>query len=158
MSSTTQTRPRTRSKSNANLVNCSALEVVEKATCAKNSKKGKVAEKKRQTTVTLGQIAWDQMFIEGELALATKKFMEKLSKAISDEDFETINNEVNKTMQGEKDNFCSQSYRSLNEARDELYSLYTETLREEVGFFLNADIKSLQHEKGQIKTKMGQMN
>ena len=94
------------------------------------------------------------MFIEGGIALATANFMEKLCKAISEEDFKTINKEVDKTIQGEKNNFCSQSYYSLNKARDNLYSLYTETLREEAGLVLNTDIKSLQHEKGQVKTNM----
>ena len=117
-----------------------------------------VTEKKQQTAVALGQIVWDQLFIEGGIAFATKSFMEKLSKAISEEDFESINKEVNKTMQGEKDNFCNQSYHSLNEARDDIYSLYTETLREEAGLVLNRDIKSLQHKKGQVKTKMSQID
>ena len=126
MSSTKQTRPHTRSSWNADLVDRSELEVVERANRAKNSKKGKVAEKKQQTAVAKGQKARDQLFIEGGIALATKSFMEKLSKAIS-EDFETINKEVDKTMQGEKDNFCIQSYHSLNETRDNIYSLYKDT-------------------------------
>ena len=93
-------------------------------------KKGKVPEKKWQTAVALGEIAWDQMFVEGGLALATTSFIEKLSKAISEEDFQSINKEVNKTLQGEKDDFCSQSYCSLTEAKDKLYSLLTETFIE----------------------------
>ena len=84
--------------------------------------------------------------------------MEKLSKTISEEDFQSTNKEVNKTLQGEKDNFCSQSYCSLNEAREELYSLLTETLREEARLVINHDIQSLQHEKGEVKTKMSQID
>ena len=57
MSSTTQTRQRTRSSLNADLVDHSELEIVERTNHAKNSKKGKVTEKKRQTAVALGQIA-----------------------------------------------------------------------------------------------------
>ena len=143
MSSTTQTRPCTRSSWNAELVDHSELEVVERTNRAKNSKKGKVAEKKQQAAVAVGQIAWDQLFIEGGIAHATKCFVEKLSKAVSEENFETINKEVDKTLQGEKDNFCSQSYQSLNKARDDIYSLYTETLREEAGLVLSTDIKLL---------------
>ena len=109
------------------------MEIIERENRAKNSKKGKVTEKKRQTAVALGQIAWDQMFVEGGLALATTSFMEKLSKAISEEDFQSINKEVDKTLQGEKDDFCSQSYCSLTEAKDKLYSLLTEKLREKAG-------------------------
>ena len=99
MSSTIQTKPPTRSSSNADLVDHSELEIVVRANRAKNIKKGKVTEKKRQTAVALGQIAWDQMFVEGGLALATTSFMKKLSKAISEEDFESIKKEVDKTLQ-----------------------------------------------------------
>ena len=45
MSSTTQTRPRTRSSLNTNLIDRSELEVVERANRTKNSKKEKVTEK-----------------------------------------------------------------------------------------------------------------
>ena len=132
MSSTTQTRQHSRSSLNADLVDHSELEIVERANHSKNSKKGKVTKKKWQTAFALGQIVWDQMFVEGGLALATTSFMKKLSKAISEEDFQSINKEVNKTVKGEKDDFCSQNYCSLTEAKDKLYSLLTETLREEV--------------------------
>ena len=76
----------------------------------------------------LGQIAWDQMFVEGGLELATTSFMKKLSKAVSEEDFQNINKEVDKTLKEEKDDFCSQNYHSLTEAKDKLYSLLTKSI------------------------------
>ena len=97
------------------------------------------------------------MFVEGGLALATTSFMKKLRKAVSEEDFQNINKEVNKTLKGEIDDFCSQNYCSLTEAKDKLYSLLTETLREEAGLVIDHDIRSLQHEKGEVKTKMSQI-
>ena len=99
----------------------------------------------------------DQMFVGGGLALATTSFMKKLSKAVSEEDFQNINKEVDKTLKGEKDNFCSQNYYSLTEAKDKLYPLLTETLREEAGLVIDHDIRLLQHEKGEVKTKMSQI-
>ena len=105
----------------------------------------------------LKRSAWDQIFVEGVLALATTSFMKKLSKAISEEDFQSINKEFNKTLQGEIDHFCSQSYCSLTEAKDKLYSMLTETLREEAGLVIDQDIRSLQNEKGEVKTKMSQI-
>ena len=89
MSSTTQTRQPTRSSLNANFVDHSELEIAERANRAKNSKKGKVTEKKQQTAVALGHIAWDQMFVVG-LVLATTSFMKKLSRTISEECFQSI--------------------------------------------------------------------
>ena len=157
MSPTTQTRPRTRSRLNAELVDLSKLENVERANRARNSKKGKAAAKKQQTTANSGQIAWDQLFVEGEIVHTTKSFMEKLRGAISKEEFKTIIKEVDKTMDGEKDNHCNQTYCSLNEARNDIFSLYTETLREEAGLVISTNIESLKYEKGQVKTKMGQI-
>ena len=98
MSSTTQTRTRTRSSSNFEFVDFSKLENVEKANHARNSKKGKAAAKKQPTTANLGQIAWDQLFVERGIVHATKSFMEKLRRAISKEDFKTNIKEVGKTI------------------------------------------------------------
>ena len=60
-------------------------------------------------------------------------------------------------MDGEKDNHCNQTYCSLNEARNDIFSLYTETLREEGGLVIRTNIESLKYEKGQVKTKMSQI-
>ena len=57
MSATTVIRQRTRSNSNVELINHLELETIEKANQAKNSKKGKAAEKKQQATVNLGEVA-----------------------------------------------------------------------------------------------------
>ena len=157
MSSTTQTRTRTRSSSNIKLVDFSKLENVEKANCARNSKKGKAAAKKQPTTANLGQIAWDQLFVEGDIVNATKSFMDRLKGAVSRKEFETIMNEIKKTMDGKKDNHCNRNYCSLTEARNDIYSLYTESLREEAGLVITNNIDSLKYEKGQVKTKMSQI-
>ena len=46
------------------VIDSSELDTIEKANQAKNSTNGKVkaAEKKRQATLTLGKVAWNQMF------------------------------------------------------------------------------------------------
>ena len=38
-----------------------------------------------------------------------------------------------------------------------IYTLLTETLREEAGLVIDHDIRSLQHDKGEVKTKMSQI-
>ena len=57
-------------------------------------------------------------------------------------------------MDGEKDNHCKDNYCSLTEARNDIYSLYTELFREEAGLVITNNIDSLKIKKGQIKTKM----
>ena len=149
MSSTAQTRTRTRSSSNVELVDFSKLENIEKANRARNSKKGKAAAKKQPTTANLGQIAWDQLFVERDIVNVTKSFMGRLRRTVSREEFETIINEIEKTMDGEKDNHCELNYSSLTEARNNVYSLNTESLREEAGLVITNNINSLKYEKGQ---------
>ena len=70
------------------------------------------------------------------------------------DEYKTIIHEIKKTMDDEKDNHCKRSYSSLTEARNDIYSLYTESLREEAGLVITNNIDSLKIEKGQIKTKM----
>ena len=53
------TRVRTRSNSNADIVNHQALEAVEKENQARNRKKGKNVEKKQKAAVNVGEVAWD---------------------------------------------------------------------------------------------------
>ena len=60
-------------------------------------------------------------------------------------------------MDGKKDNHCNHNYRSLTEARNNIYSLYTESLIEEAGLVITNNIDSLKYEKGQIKTKMSEI-
>ena len=53
------TRQQTRGSLNVNLVNHQALEAVEKENQARNRKKGKNVEKKQQSAVNVGEVAWD---------------------------------------------------------------------------------------------------
>ena len=96
MSSTTLTRQHTRSNSNAELINHSELDAIEKANQAKNSasRKVKAIEKKHQAAVTLGEIAWDKMFAEDGFDLPTTNVMDKLKQALVEEDFQQIKKEI----------------------------------------------------------------
>ena len=70
------------------------------------------------------------------------------------DEYKTIIHEIEKTMDDEKDNYCKRSYSSLTEARNNIYSLYTESLRQEAGLVITNNIDSLKLERGQVKTKM----
>ena len=80
--------------------------------------------------------------------------MDMLRGAVSMDEYKTIIHEIEKTMDDEKDNHCERSYSSLTEARNDIYSLYTESLREEAGLVITNNINSLKIERGQVKTKM----
>ena len=157
MSSTTQTRTRTRSSSNVKPIDLSKLENVEKANCARNNEKGKSTAMKQSPTATLGQIAWNQLVVERGIVITTKSFMEELRGAIPRKEFKTIINEIKKTMDDEMDDHCNRNYLSLNVARNDIYTLYIESLREEAGLVITNNIDSLKYEKGQVKTKMSKI-
>ena len=78
MTGTNFTRQRTRSSWNVELVNHQVLEAIEKENRAKNRKKGKSADKKQQTAVNIGEVAWDKMFAEGSFDLPPTRFIEKV--------------------------------------------------------------------------------
>ena len=84
---------------------------------------------------------------------ATKSFMDKLRRAVSTDEYKTIIHEIEKTVDDKKDNNCERSYSSLTEARNDIYSLYTELLREEARLAITNNIDSLKIEKGQIRLR-----
>ena len=100
----TTTRVRTRSNSNANLVDHKALEAVEKENWARKRKKGKNAEKKQPAAaINIGEVAWDWLFAKGSFKLPPTKFMDKVEAAVTEEDFEHIKKEILNTLKNDKD-------------------------------------------------------
>ena len=152
----TTTRVRTRSNSNADLVDHKALEAVKKENRARNRKKGKNAEKK-QPAINIGEVAWDRLFAEGSFELPPTKFMDKVKAAVTEEDFEHIKKEILNTLKDEKDYICSGSYSSLPEATNQIYAMLTEILVQEVGQAINYDVQLIGKEKGELKKKMIQI-
>ena len=157
MSATTVTRQRTRSDSNVKLIDYSELDAIEKANRAKNSKKGKAAEKKQQAAVNLGEVAWDEMLAEGSFDLPTTRFMEKVKQAVTEEDFQHIKREILNTLKDEKDHFCGSNYSTLTEAKNKLYSMLTEILVQEAGSVIDYDIRMINYKRDEIKKQMSQI-
>ena len=153
----TTTRVRTRSTSNADLVDHKVLEAVEKENRAKNRKKGKNIEKK-QPAINLGEVAWDRLVAEGSFKLPPTKFMDKVKAAVTEEDFEHIKKEILNTLKDEKDYICSGSYSSLPEATNKIYAMLTEILVQEVGQAINYEVQLIGQEKGELKKKMIQID
>ena len=158
MTGTTVTRHHTRSNLNVDLVDHSALEAIEKENRAKNRKKGKSAEKKQQTAVNIGEVAWDKMFAEGSFDLPPTRFMEKVKAAVSEADFQHIKKEILNTLKGEKDYLCGCNYSTLTEAANKIYSMLTEILIQEAGQVIDYDIKTIDQERGEIKKKLSQVD
>ena len=138
----TTTRVRTRSNSNADLVDHKVLEAVEKENQAKNRKKGKNIEKK-QPAINVGEVAWDRLFAEGSFELPPTKFMDKVKAAVTEEDFEHIKKEILNTLKDEKDYICSGSYSSLPEATNQIYAMLTKILVQEVRQTINYNAKMI---------------
>ena len=84
MSGTTVTRQCTRSNSNVELIDHSALDAIEKENQATKGDRGKTVQMKQQTAVYWGKIAWDDVFEEGSFELPTTRFMEKIKQAVTE--------------------------------------------------------------------------
>ena len=89
MSSRTTTKQRTRSSSNVDPIDPSQLNVLIKTNRAKNSadRKTKLEERKRESAMSLGAGAWDDMFNSDDLELPDTNFMNRLKKVVTHEQF-----------------------------------------------------------------------
>ena len=83
--------------------------------------------------------------------------MKELKEAIPKEEFEAITKEIEKTMMGEIEDHPNNKYLSLNEARNDIYNLYIEALKEEAGFIITNNIESLKYKRGQVTTKISKI-
>ena len=67
--------------------------------------------------MSLGAVAWDDMFDNDDLELPDTNFMNLLRKAITREKLQQITNDMIKTMSDEKEDFCKGNYYTLHEAK-----------------------------------------
>ena len=87
MTGTTVTRQRTRSNSNVEMINHSALNATEEGNQVARSNRGEIVE---QTTTQLGKTAWDDVFEEGNLELPNTGFMNKIKQVVRKEDYQHL--------------------------------------------------------------------
>ena len=112
---------------------------------------------KKQTAINLGEVAWDELFVEDSFDLPTTRFMEKVKQAVTEEDFQHIKREILNTLKDEKDHFCGCNYSTLTEAKNKLYSMLTEILVQEAGSVIDYDIRMINYERDEIKKQMSQI-
>ena len=79
--------------------------------------------------------------------------MERLKQAVKEEDFQQIKQEILERLEDEKDDFCSNKYSTLTNARNKLYSMLTRAKIEEAWKGIDHDISVLDDERNDIKKK-----
>ena len=67
--------------------------------------------------MSLGAVAWDDMFENDDLKLPDTNFMNRMRKAITCEQFQQIANDMLKKMSDKKEDFCKGNYYTLQEAK-----------------------------------------
>ena len=157
MISSTQSNPCIRSGLNVNPSKPSNIKSVKKANCGGIDEKEKLPARRQLPTSTLGQIAWNQLMVERGVINTTQSFMKELKEAIPVEEFEAVTKEIEKTVMGEIEDHPNNKYLSLNEARNDIYNIYIEALKEEAGLIITNNIESLEYKKGQVKTKISEI-
>ena len=78
--------------------------------------------------------------------------MKKLKQAIKKEEYHHINQEILKILEDNKDEFCTNNYDTLTNARNKLYYMLTRAIIEEAWKVISNDISALEHEKDKINT------
>ena len=77
--------------------------------------------------------------------------MEKLKQAIKEEDCHHINQKILKRLEDNKDEFCTNNYDNLTNARNKLYFMLTRAIIEELWKVISNNISTLEHERDKIK-------
>ena len=92
MSSRTITKQHTRSSSTVDRIDPAELDTLIKTNRAKSSadRKVRLEERKRQSAMSLGAVAWDDMFESDDLKLPDTSFMNHLKQAVPCEQFQQI--------------------------------------------------------------------
>ena len=99
----------------------SELKTVIKTNRAKNSanQKAQLEEKKRESALSLGAVAWEYMFDSDVFELPATNFMNCLKQAITYKQFQQITTDILQTMSNEKEDFCKGNYYTLQEAKNQ---------------------------------------
>ena len=76
------------------------------------------------------------MFQDGSVELPVTDFMDRLEEALNKEQVEQIAEDIKKTIEGKKEEFCKADYMSLQDAKTQLSTLLTEVMKDEAGFII----------------------
>ena len=154
MTGTNVTRQHTRSNSNVEMIDNSALNATDEENQIARSNRGEIVE---HATTQLGKTAWDDVFEEGNLELPKTGFMDKIKQAVTKNDYQHLMKEILNKLQDKRVQFCESSYSTLQGARNKLYTMLTEIIAQEAGSVLDHNIRMKQCEKNMIKKQMSQI-
>ena len=90
--------------------------------------------------MSLGAVAWDDMFDNDDLKLPDTSFMSHLKRVIPHDQFKQITDDMINTLKEEKEGFCQADYYMLQDAKKQLYALLTEIIRDESGYIISEAI------------------
>ena len=83
--------------------------------------------------------------------------MEKVKQAVTKSDYQQLMKEILNELQDKKDQFCKSIYSTLKEATNELYTMLTEIIVQEVRSTLDHNIRMKQDEKNMIRKLMNKI-
>ena len=93
------------------------------------------------------------MFQDEEFELPITNFMNHLGKALDEEQFHQIIEDIKKTIKNEEDRFSKTNYKTIQEAKNQLYALLTKIMMTEAGFIVDQSLEECKRKAQDLKKK-----
>ena len=101
--------------------------------------------------MSLGAIAWEQMFGSNSLEFPVTIFMNRLKQAITHEQFQQFKNDKLRGMDIIKEGFCERDHYTLQEARNQLHILLTDIMMDDAGYIIDKVMDEAKKELAKLR-------
>ena len=108
--------------------------------------------------MSLGALAWNDMFDNDDLKLPDASFMNHLRQAIPRDQFQQIADDMLRTLEDEKEEFCKGSYYTLQDAKKRLNALLTKVMMDENGYIISDTIEGAKRGLTELKELKSQVD
>ena len=98
------------------------------------------------------------MFQDGSVKLPVTYFMDQLKEALNKEQVEQTAEDIKKTIEGKKEEFCKADYMSLQDAKTQLTTLLTEVMMDEAGFIIDQSLQDCRKQTEDLKREKDHLN
>ena len=98
------------------------------------------------------------MFDSDNLKLPDTNFMNRLKQAITHEHFQQITNDMLKTMNNKKEDFCIGNYYTIQEAKNQLYALLIKIMMDKARYVIDQAIEGAKRGLAELKEVKSQVD
>ena len=160
MATKTVTKQSNRNNLNTDPIDLAQRDNMIKSHRAKTSadQKAKLEEKKHESSMSMGELAWNDVFDNDDFNLPETSYMNCLRQAIPHDRFQQIADVMLRTLNDEKEEFCKGTYYTLQDAKKHLYALLTEIMMDKIGYIISNAIEGAKRGLNKLKELKSQVD